>query len=136
MRKPNLRLKHLAQEHQAVMHFTSVMRAVRPENDEDLPEVVRRMLQVFSSDLEPHFQEEEAHVLPLLRQHGHTALADEVQTQHDRMRAINRTLESAPSAALVVEFVHLLEQHVEFEEGEVWEVLETLLEPEEARAQH
>ncbi len=130
VRKLSLRLKHLAQEHQAVMHFTSAMRSAHPEDDSALPEIVRRMRQVFSSDLEPHFAEEEQHALPLLRERGHAALADEVFSQHEQMRRMNEALDTAPSRAALVEFVHLLEKHVEFEEGLVWEVLETLLEPE------
>ena len=112
------------------MHFTSAMRSAHPEDDSALPEIVRRMRQVFSSDLEPHFAEEELHALPLLRERGHAALADEVFAQHEQMRRMNEALEAAPSRAALVEFVHLLEKHVEFEEGLVWEVLETLLEPE------
>lgn len=128
MRKLSLRLKHLAQEHQAVMHFISAVRDVSPEGEGDLPEVAQRMRKVFASDLEPHFQEEERFALPMLREHGHAELADEVYAQHEKMRAMDRTLGQNPSTELLVEFVHLLEKHVDYEENEVWEVLDAVLE--------
>ncbi|MBK9218956.1 MAG: hemerythrin domain-containing protein [Uliginosibacterium sp.] len=122
MRKLSVRLKHLAQEHQAVMHFISAMRQVRPESETDLPEVAKRVRQVFASDLEPHFVEEERYALPLLREAGHEALADEVFSQHEKMRAMDKALEH-PTATMLVDFVHMLEKHVELEENEVWDVL-------------
>lgn len=126
MRKLSLRLKHLAQEHQALMHFVSAVRSARPEDEQSLPEVVRRVRKVFMSDLEPHFVEEERYALPMLREAGRDDLADKVFAQHEEMRAMDRALE-APTTAMLVDFVHLLEQHVVFEEGEVWDVLDAHL---------
>lgn len=131
MRKLSLRLKHLAQEHQAVMHFISAIRGVNPESEEDLPEIAQRVRRVFASDLEPHFAEEERFALPMLREAGHAALADEVFSQHEKMRAMDREMD-APSTELLVEFVHMLEKHVELEESEVWDVLDAVAETNEA----
>lgn len=132
MRKLSLRLKHLAQEHQAVMHFISAIRGVNPESEADLPEIAQRVRRVFASDLEPHFQEEERFALPMLRETGHAGLADEVFAQHEQMRAMDRTLGEAPTTQLLVEFVHMLEKHVDFEENEVWNVLDVALEARQA----
>lgn len=109
-----------------MMHFISAMRQVNPESETDLPEVAKRVRQVFASDLEPHFVEEERYALPLLREAGHDALADEVFLQHEKMRSMDKALDQ-PSTALLVDFVHMLEKHVELEENEVWDVLDTLL---------
>ncbi|MDO6387126.1 MULTISPECIES: hemerythrin domain-containing protein [Uliginosibacterium] len=127
MRKLSLRLKHLAQEHQAVMHFVSAVRSASPESEADIPEIARRVRQVFVSDLEPHFVEEERYALPMLREAGYGALADEVFAQHEQMRAMERALDH-PSTEMLVEFVHMLEKHVELEENEVWDVLDAELE--------
>ncbi|MDP5241084.1 hemerythrin domain-containing protein [Uliginosibacterium sp. 31-16] len=127
MRKLSLRLKHLAQEHQAVMHFVSAIREVTPETEADLPEIAQRVRRVFASDLEPHFVEEERYALPMLREAGHAALADEVFAQHEKMRAMDRALDH-PTTAMLIEFVHMLEKHVELEENEVWDVLDAALE--------
>ncbi len=127
MRKLSLRLKHLAQEHQAVMHFVSAVRSASPESEADLPEIARRVRQVFVSDLEPHFVEEERYALPMLREAGYGELADEVFSQHEKMRAMERALDH-PSTDMLVEFVHMLEKHVELEESQVWDVLDAELE--------
>jgi hemerythrin-like domain-containing protein len=126
VRKLSLRLKHLAQEHQAVMHFISAIRDITPETEADLPAIAARVRRVFASDLEPHFLEEERYALPMLREAGHAALADEVFAQHEKMRAMEKAL-AAPTTAMLVEFVHMLEKHVELEESEVWDVLDTAL---------
>lgn len=126
VRKLSLRLKHLAQEHQAVMHFISAIRGVTPESDADLPAIGERVRRVFASDLEPHFIEEERYALPMLRDAGRGDLADEVFAQHEKMRAMEKLLDN-PSAEQLVEFVHMLERHVELEETEVWDVLDLAL---------
>lgn len=126
MRKLSLRLKHLAQEHQALMHFVSAVRSARPEDERSLPEIVRRVRKVFLSDLEPHFVEEERYALPMLREAGRDDLADKVFAQHEEMRAMDRALET-PTTQMLVDFVHLLERHVAFEECEVWEALDAHL---------
>ncbi|MDQ7988460.1 MAG: hemerythrin domain-containing protein [Candidatus Dactylopiibacterium sp.] len=130
MRKLSLRLKHLAQEHQAVMHFATAVRSAHAEDDRDLPEVVERVRKVFQTDLEPHFAEEERYALPMLREAGRDDLADEVLAQHEAMRALERSLDT-PSTETLVAIVQMLERHVEFEDGEVWDVLETALEAQE-----
>ncbi len=126
MRKLSLRLKHLAQEHQAVMHFVSAIRALTPETEADLPAIAERIRRVFASDLAPHFADEERHALPMLREAGYGELADEVFAQHEKMRAMDRALEQ-PTTEKLVEFVHMLERHVELEENEVWDVLDARL---------
>lgn len=133
MRKLSIRLKHLAQEHQAVMHFISAMRQVNPESESDLPEIAKRVRHVFATDLDPHFIEEERYALPLLREAGHDALADEVFSQHEIMRGMDKALDT-PTTALLVDFVHMLEKHIELEENEVWDVLDTLLEQQDNAA--
>jgi len=109
------------------MHFVSAIREVRPETEADLPQIAQRVRRVFASDLEPHFVEEERYALPMLREVGHAALADEIFAQHEKMREMDKAMES-PNTGLLIEFVHMLEKHVELEESEVWDVLDTALE--------
>lgn len=109
------------------MHFISAVRGASPETEADLPQIAERVRRVFASDLEPHFLEEERFALPMLREAGHVALADEVFSQHEAMRAMDRALES-PTTQMLVDFVHMLEKHVELEESEVWDVLDATLE--------
>mgnify|MGYP001431560185 CR=1 FL=1 len=128
MKKLNTRLRHLAQEHDAVMHFVSAMRKVNPETEEDLPELVHRVREVFTANLAPHLEEEENCTLPLLRAAGHAELAEEVFAQHEKMRRLILELGQAPTTEGFVSFVHLLERHVELEENEVWDILDQTIE--------
>jgi len=110
-----------------VMHFVSAIREVSPETEADLPEIAQRMRRVFASDLEPHFVEEERYALPMLREVGQAALADEIFAQHEKMREMDKAMDT-PTTSLLVDFVHMLEKHVELEESEVWDVLDAALE--------
>lgn len=132
MRKLSLRMKHLSQEHQAVMHFVAAMRDVKPESEQDIGEVAKRVRSVFATDLEPHFVEEERYALPKLREIGRDDLADEVYAQHMKMRALVVELEK-PTTALLLQFIHMLQGHVEYEENVVWEELDGVLTTQNAK---
>jgi hypothetical protein len=75
----------------------------------------------FASDLEPHFQTEERWLFPLLDAAGELGLAERARADHARLRALVRA--AAPSA----EFATALEEHVRFEERELFPVAERLL---------
>lgn len=126
MKEQNIRLMHLAQEHQTVMKFARAMREVATEDEANMPAIALRIRSIFESDLEPHFIEEERHALPMLREAGHIALADEVFAQHEKMRDMEKNFSCLTSASLL-EFVRTLEKHIELEEGEVWTILDELL---------
>lgn len=105
------------------MHFVAAMREVQPESEKDLGELAKRIRSVFATDLEPHFAEEERYALPHLRQIGRADLADEVFWQHEKMRALAGAM-NEPSRALLLEFIHMLQTHVEFEDNVVWEAID------------
>lgn len=123
VRKLSLRLKHLSQEHQAVMHFVAAMREVQPESENHLGELAKRIRSVFATDLEPHFAEEERYALPRLREIGRPDLADEVFRQHEKMRALAKAMVE-PTTPMVLEFIHMLQGHVELEDNVVWEAID------------
>lgn len=126
-----LRLKHLSQEHQAAQQLAKAMRSVQPENDEDLPALGARIALVFRTEMEPHFLEEERHVIPKLIAIGRRDLADRTVSEHLRIRNLVDGL-AAPTRSMLTELSHALESHVRFEEEELWEVLEAALHDEAA----
>ncbi|MGC3962958.1 MAG: hemerythrin domain-containing protein [Rhodocyclaceae bacterium] len=79
--------------------------------------------EVFETEMEPHFQEEERHALPRLRAIGRDDLADKVMEQHVELRRLIAAL-SQPDAATIAAFSKLLQEHVDFEENVVWEALD------------
>ncbi|MFA9438844.1 hemerythrin domain-containing protein [Uliginosibacterium sp. sgz301328] len=126
MRKLSLRLKHLSQEHRAAMMLVAAAREAAPEGAEDgsnLPGFARRVYEVFETEMEPHFQEEERHALPQLRAIGRDDLADKVLEQHTELRRLIAAL-NQPDAETIAAFSKLLQEHVDFEENVVWEALE------------
>jgi hypothetical protein len=125
MRKLPLRLKHLSQEHRAALLLSAAGRDAMPQDDSDLPSFVTGVCTIFQQEMEPHFQEEERHVLPRLRELGRDDLADRTLAEHNQMRALITQMGEAPTSAMVREFSTVLQGHVEFEEGVVWDVLES-----------
>jgi len=78
-----------------------------------------RVLEDFAARLEPHFQIEEAYLLPALDEIEESELAARIRNDHTRLRAIRDT--TPPTKDLIDEFGRLLESHVRFEEREVFE---------------
>jgi Hemerythrin HHE cation binding domain len=83
----------------------------------------------FVEVLEAHFQAEEHDVLPKLAAAGGDDLVRRTLAQHAELRALNRQLEK-PDGATLARFGALLEEHVRFEEREVFETAQALLYPE------
>ncbi|MFT3735075.1 MAG: hemerythrin domain-containing protein [Rhodocyclaceae bacterium] len=120
-------MKHLSQEHRAAMLLATAARDAMPQSEEDLPEFVARIRNIFIAEMEPHFLEEERHALPRLRELGRDDLADRTYLEHMHMRGLIQALHEQPSAVLIREFSNAMQRHVTFEEEEVWEVLEAAM---------
>lgn len=128
MRTLSLRRKHLSQEHDAAMKLaTATRQAAIDDDDANIGNLAAKLCAVFRDEVEQHFQEEEHHALPVLRQAGRADLADQTLREHEHMRGLIRQLNTAPSRALVREFSECLQAHVTFEEEVVWEVLDKVL---------
>lgn len=128
MRTLSLRRKHLSQEHDAAMKLAVATRQAAIEDDDaNIEALAARVCQVFHDEVDQHFQEEERHALPVLRQLGRNDLADQTLEEHTRMRAIIARLPVEPSRALIREFAECMQAHVTFEEEVVWEVLDKAL---------
>jgi hypothetical protein len=83
------------------------------------------VLEAFSSQLEPHFQIEEQHLLPALEAIGESSLADRIREDHRALRALRDS--KAPSSTLLNHFGELLESHIRFEERQVFEATQDRL---------
>jgi len=82
-------------------------------------EVVER----FAAELEPHFRKEEAGLLPALQAAGETALVERTLNDHAAMRQ----LVAGGGAADLPRFARLLEEHIRFEEKELFEAAQRRL---------
>ena len=113
-------LRDLSDDHHvALVVAQHCKRASRPDSEVTPEQIWEQVLETFSSHLEPHFQIEEAHLLPALCAIGETSLADKIREDHAALRGLRDT--SPPSLVLVQRFGELLESHVRFEERQVFE---------------
>ena len=79
----------------------------------------------FDAELEPHFQAEEADLLPAMRRAGETALVERTLQEHAALRALLGEGQSENLEA----FADLLTQHIRFEEKELFERAQQVLAP-------
>jgi len=79
--------------------------------------------QKFHQDLEPHFRIEEEHLVPLLHGAGQTEMVKRLEEEHARLRGLVGDLGGATLARLA-EFGRLLEEHIRFEERELFEFVQ------------
>jgi hypothetical protein len=89
--------------------------------------LARRVVEVFPVELDPHFCVEEQGILVLLAQAGQQALAESTLADHAELRRLAEAL-ATPDAETLRRFAELLAAHVRFEEREVFEAAQALLE--------
>ena len=83
----------------------------------------------FQEELEAHFQTEEIDLLPALAAAGAGDLVQRTLTEHAELRDLNRRL-AEPDGETLARFATLLNDHVRFEERELFETAQRLLYPE------
>lgn len=75
--------------------------------------------EIFALHLEPHFRIEERHLLPALEDIGEGGLAARIREDHAALRALQRSGEATPER--IARFGHLLQEHVRYEERQVFD---------------
>ena len=122
-------LQDLSREHHLALRLAlAAKRAVAAGDPAQIRAAATQCAEAFSSDLEPHFVREENDLLPLLTQAGASALVERTLNEHDEMRRLAARLNEA-DPAILERFGELLGAHVRFEERELFEAAQALLEP-------
>jgi hemerythrin-like domain-containing protein len=122
-------LQDLSREHHLALRLAlAARRAVAAGDPAQVRATASLCADAFGNDLEPHFMREENDVLPLLAQAGAAALVERTLNEHDEMRRLAARLDEADPATLE-RFGELLGAHVRFEEHELFEAAQTLLDP-------
>lgn len=118
-------LRNLSNEH----HHGLVLakRARKAAGTEDAQRAWQEIRARFATELEPHFLAEEAGLLPALERAGAADLVQRTLAEH----AALRRLISENGAQSMTGFAELLEQHIRFEERELFEAAQQKLSPEE-----
>ncbi len=123
--KRDPRLRGLSSDHhRALVLARSLMKLVEAGRAD--AQAARDLGTRFERDLEPHFQVEEALLLPALRRAGELSLVERTESDH----AFLREHAAAASAGLVrglQEFAERLTEHVRFEEQDLFPCCEARL---------
>lgn len=117
-------LQQLSREHHTALSLA--LRIAKAVDAAARKALMDRLPGLFAAELEPHFQEEEAGLLPQLAAAGEAALAERTLAEHAEMRAQVARVAAGEAEALA-DFGRLLQAHVRFEERELFAVAERKL---------
>jgi hypothetical protein len=121
-RRPALR--QLSREHHGALVLA--LRITKAGDATAVAHLMATVPDVFARELEPHFRDEEADLLPGLAAAGADALVRRTLDEHRALRGLVDRI-AAGDAASLTEFARALRAHVRFEEHELFPAAETLL---------
>jgi len=125
--KRHAALLQLSREHHVALKLSRLARfAADSDQTMAIAEAAEKIVDLFSRELEPHFQTEENDLLPALAVAGAGALVERTLAEHAELRELNRQL-ATPDRAILGRFATLLHDHVRFEERELFETAQHLL---------
>ena len=121
-------LLNLSREHYAALKLArDARRAAESGDSVAICQLSRRVADAFANELDPHFRHEEEGVLPYLAQSGRDDLVRQTLSDHAVLRALASTLH-VPQTSALLRFAELMAAHVRFEERELFETAQSLLE--------
>lgn len=128
--KRHAALLQLSREHHHALKLSRLARFAADSGVEiAIAEAAEKIIDLFASELEPHFQTEEIELLPALTAAGASPLVERTLAEHAELRDLNRRL-AEPDCEILARFATLLHDHVRFEERELFETAQDLLYPE------
>ena len=126
-------LRFLSSEHHAGLVIAlRAKKAAQGLGSRSADEVWAEILTRFPAELEPHFRSEEEYLLPALARAGEAALVERTLAEHAAMRQL-LAAPGVPVAEALLRFGALLENHIRFEERELFEAAERQLSPAELK---
>ena len=121
-------LLNLSREHYAALKLArDARRAAESGDSVAICQLSQRVVDTFANELDPHFRHEEEGVFPYLAQSGRDDLVQQALSDHAALRALASTLH-VPQASALLRFAELMAAHVRFEERELFETAQSLLE--------
>jgi hemerythrin-like domain-containing protein len=123
-------LVRLSREHHSALKIARQARlSCEAGQDAGLARTAATIRDNFAAEMEPHFQVEEADLLPALARAGAGKLVERTLAEHAELRELIRRL-AEPDLETMARFAGLLVDHVRFEERELFETAQRLLYPE------
>jgi len=120
-------LKTLSSDHHQGLVWSRKLRQIPSEiPSQQLNRILTEFMQVWTSEIQPHFREEEDVLLPLFALDGDFR-ADPVRQmleQHIEIRRDVYLLQQQPDIEMAMLLGELLQSHIRLEEGEVFPLIE------------
>ncbi len=127
--KRSAALEPLSHDHHEGLAFVARLRRARRTGEDSAP-LAAEVAAFWREHLVPHFQEEEAFVLPILKD-GAAPLAAQMVEEHRAIRALVETTSATPDSwDGLVAFSDALAAHIRFEEREAFPAAERLADAE------
>lgn len=126
-------LEKLSHDHHRGLVLARRVRASLSKSETALDVVRPQILAEFEAVLVKHFDLEERFLSPPLRRAGFSGIVDRLLHDHDAIRRLTG-LGPAMSADDARTFAALLEEHIRFEERELFEVAQRVLREDERKA--
>lgn len=123
-------LQKLSREHHPALTLSVRLKRDAMSGDEARIAVACwKVRQLFENELKPHFAEEEDCLLPLLAAAGAEALVARTLAEHVEIMHLAQALET-PNGTSLLRFAEAITAHVRFEERELFEAAQQLLDQE------
>ncbi len=119
-------LRALSNDHHRGLVLARKAKKSGTESDLSLRDMWVSIELYFKTDLEPHFQIEELHIGSNLEAAGESGMAKRLYEEHDALRRFIHSKSERTSSNLQ-KFGELLEEHIRFEERELFEVAQNNL---------
>ena len=127
--KRHPQLQDLSREHYSALKLARAARQAAESGEMDaMTAFAQRVVRVFATELDPHFRVEEQGILVALARAGENELVERTLSEHAELRRLTMLL-SDPDAVTLLRFADLLAAHVRFEERELFDAAQTLLDP-------
>jgi len=120
-RHPALRI--LSSDHHSGLVLARRARQAAKDDAPDQASVWATIVTRFQAELEPHFRREQDSLLPALHRAGETALVERTLSEHAELRRLIKE----DRAENLVCFADLLTAHIRFEEKELFERAQLVL---------
>ncbi len=126
-------LRKLSEDHHHGLVLARRAKRAAEENEDSVAQAWKEVKNRFRNELEPHFQIEEKYLVPPLEAHGKTELVERTTDDHRRLRkAVSE--DALRSASGLKAFGEMLDQHIRFEERELFEEAQRLLSRDDLKA--
>jgi hemerythrin-like domain-containing protein len=122
-------LIQLSREHHLALVLAKRMQRIDAGTAGDIHGFVAAARKTFAEEIDPHFQTEEAVLLPALKVANEHELVSRTVSEHANLRALIRDMNHQDVASLQ-RFGDALEAHVRFEERILFPAAEAVLTPE------